>query len=243
VNGEENGPVVDVGEPKDLPPYIPLMMSDTEFRHTANLNELAAALAKAQSKMGHARKNEENPFFKSSYADLASIVSVARAPLAENGIAVLQGAFTEGEKVSIRTRLIHSSGQWIECCTSATARDAEPQAVGSVITYLRRYGLSSMVNVATEDDDGAQGKRPDSKDNRNTAAPSDKATEAQRKKLWAMCNERSPNVGVSAEYIYSELLKAIGRKSKDDILKSDVDSAIKWIEQYDPAAKEDPVPF
>ena len=92
---------------------------------------------------------------------MASVMDVARGPMTKNGIALIQGAFTNDARVTVRTRLIHTSGQWIESATSATAKDVDPQAVGSVITYLRRYSLSSMLAIATEDDDGeaAQGRR------------------------------------------------------------------------------------
>jgi hypothetical protein len=122
--------------------------------------ELAAALAKAQSEMGAATKDAANPFFKSRYADLNSIWEAARGPLTKNGIAVLQSPSADGARVTVATRFLHSSGQWIQGEVSATAKDASPQSVGSAITYLRRYALQSFAGVATADDDGesAQGR-------------------------------------------------------------------------------------
>lgn len=122
------------------------------------INELATALAKAQGVMDCASKGSVNPHFKSRYADLASVWVACRGPLAANGLAVLQGVATEGNHVTVTTRLVHSSGQWAESVASADARDAGPQSIGSVVTYLRRYALSAMVGVAPDDDDGNEGQ-------------------------------------------------------------------------------------
>lgn len=122
------------------------------------INELATALAKAQGVMDCAAKGSVNPHFKSRYADLASVWIACRGPLAANGLAVIQGVATDANHVTVTTRLAHASGQWIESVAAADARDAGPQSIGSVVTYLRRYALSAMVGVAPDDDDGNEGQ-------------------------------------------------------------------------------------
>lgn len=140
------------------------------------INEIAAALAKAQGEMGGAVKDSANPFFKSKYADLASVWEACRAPLTKHGLSVIQFPKTEysgtpeayewtaksGEKrygvrvvciVSVLTRITHSSGQWMEDIVSTMLPTGDPQSVGSAITYLRRYALQSVAGVAPEDDD------------------------------------------------------------------------------------------
>jgi NAD-specific glutamate dehydrogenase len=125
------------------------------------------ALAKAQGDIESAQKDSANPFFKSKYADLASVWDACRAPLAKNGLAVIQFPRADGNVVTVETRLVHSSGQWIEGELTAVAKDDGPQSIGSIVTYLRRYSLQSIVGVAPEDDDGnaAQGQdhRPESR--------------------------------------------------------------------------------
>lgn len=121
------------------------------------LDKLAEALSKAQGQIKGAAKDTTNPHFKSKYADLASVWDACRKALADNGLSVIQyGAFREGAYV-IRTRLLHSSGQYIEgdvpCQTDARSSN-QMQALGSAITYARRYGLAAMVGVSPEDDDG-----------------------------------------------------------------------------------------
>jgi hypothetical protein len=119
------------------------------------INEIAGALAKAQGAMKPAVKDANNPHFKSKYADLASNVEAARAPLADNGIAVLQEATTGERGISVATRLVHSSGQWIAfdpLTVPLSKQDAH--GVGSALTYARRYALGAALGLVAEDDDG-----------------------------------------------------------------------------------------
>lgn len=118
------------------------------------VTDLAAALAKAQGEMGGAVKDSANPFFKSKYADLASVMEACRAPLAKHGLSVVQSPSADGARVSVETILLHTSGQWIRGTATAAAKDDGPQSIGSAITYLRRYALQSFAGVAPEDDDG-----------------------------------------------------------------------------------------
>ena len=118
------------------------------------INEIAAALAKAQSGMDNAEKGRSNPAFKSKYADLASVRDAVIGPLTAAGIAVLQAPSTTAEGVVVETRFVHGSGQWLSCSVGATPRAYDPQSVGSAITYLRRYGLMALAGIAPEDDDG-----------------------------------------------------------------------------------------
>ena len=124
------------------------------IKSSENLGELAAALAAAQATMGHAAKDGKNPHFKSSYATLASVIEAIREPLARQGIAYTSLPSTEGLIVSVETRLIHKSGEWLSTTASAVVRDASAQVVGSAQTYLRRYGLQAICGLACEDDDG-----------------------------------------------------------------------------------------
>lgn len=140
------------------------------------INELAAALSKAQGAMKNAPKDTENPFFRSRYADLASVWDACRKPLTDQGLSIIQvpevtfGGEPEFESyrtktgderwrakvittVNVRTRLLHTSGQWIDDDIKAVLPSGDPQSIGSAITYLRRYALSAMVGVAPEDDD------------------------------------------------------------------------------------------
>ena len=142
------------------------------MERSETINELAAALAAAQGKIENASKDSANPYFRSRYADLASIWDAIRGPLSDNGLAVVQPVRVEGSSVTVTTLLAHASGQWISSDLTMTAQRQikdgggwekldTPQAIGSCITYARRYALAAMAGVAPEDDDaeGAQGQR------------------------------------------------------------------------------------
>ena len=121
-----------------------------------SIKELATALAKAQASMAGAKKDSTNPHFRSKYADLASIWEACRDALTSNGIAVVQMTrATAEEAVIVETRLMHSSGEWIEGELLVPVTKADAQGFGSALTYARRYSLAAAVGVAPEDDDGA----------------------------------------------------------------------------------------
>jgi hypothetical protein len=124
-------------------------------KHSEAINEIGGALAKAQSQMKGAKKDAANPFFKSKYADLSSVAAACMDALNEHGIAVVQAPSTLPDGVAaVETMLIHASGQWMSETVSVKPKDDGAQALGSVITYLRRYSLAAFAGVAPEDDDG-----------------------------------------------------------------------------------------
>jgi hypothetical protein len=116
---------------------------------------IAKAFIAAQKEMGNAIKDSKNPFFKSAYADLNSVREACIPALNANGIAVLQPIVQIDGKNFVKTLLLHESGESIEGLTEILfAKQNDPQAQGSGITYARRYGLQSLVNIGAEDDDG-----------------------------------------------------------------------------------------
>jgi hypothetical protein len=118
------------------------------------INELATALSKAQATIIGAVKDSANPFFKSSYADLASVLDAARKPLTDNGLCLIQGVSTGDGAVHVTSLLAHSSGQWVKSTISLVPADWKPQTVGGCATYGRRYGGAAIIGVAQIDDDG-----------------------------------------------------------------------------------------
>lgn len=123
---------------------------------TENLDLLATALSKAQGAMESAKKTSDNPFFKSTYADLAEIVSSARKPLSDNGLSVIQRMMQIGAETFLYTRLMHISGQWIESIAAIKPQKPDVQSLGSYITYIRRYAYAAICGIVAEneDDDG-----------------------------------------------------------------------------------------
>lgn len=121
------------------------------------LNEYYAAMAKAQAQMKPAVKNKTNPFFNSRFADLDSVMDAIRGPLTANGLSVNQeSVLLEGtNEWVLRTEIGHVSGQFRASHYPIKTGKADAQGFGGGMTYARRYALSAMVGVTTdEDDDG-----------------------------------------------------------------------------------------
>jgi hypothetical protein len=129
------------------------------------MKQIAEALVKAQKEMGNATKDSSNPFFKSKYADLNAIREACMPALNNNGIVVLQPTVHIDGKNFVKTLLLHTSGESIEGYTEIIySKQNDAQAQGSGITYARRYGLQSLVNVGAEDDDGNKASTPQPKE-------------------------------------------------------------------------------
>ena len=121
-----------------------------------DIGELAGALAKAQGAMGSVAKSKVNPFYKSKYADISDCLDACLPALSKNGLAVSQGNRFCGEHgYYITTMLLHESGQWLKSeIRIPLTNKKDAQEIGSACTYGRRYGLTAMVGLAQQDDDG-----------------------------------------------------------------------------------------
>lgn len=124
------------------------------MRMSETIAELATALSKAQGMIDDATKTGLNPMFKSRYADLAAVRSVIREPLAVNDLVVMQFPRTADNCVEVETMLMHKSGEFMAETLRIPVAKWDAQGIGSGITYARRYGLMSMLAIASEDDDG-----------------------------------------------------------------------------------------
>lgn len=131
------------------------------------LNELFSALAKAQAQIKGTPKDASNPFYKSSYSTLDQCWESARGPLSSNGLSVVQIVQEIDGKMFLVTILGHSSGQFITSKMPMVLPKADPQTLGSVTSYCRRYSLCAMVGLSSSDDDGEQATLP----YRETVAP------------------------------------------------------------------------
>lgn len=148
------------------------------------MNELAKALAQAQAEMKAAQLDATNPFFKSKYSTLASVIEAVK-PLSKYGISFTQGTITKdnGEAILI-TRLMHESGSSVEFEIPILSSKKDMQTFGSALTYARRYGLSAIAGISSdEDDDGNQSKPQQPEKPINKAQ---KVSTSQITRLWAI---------------------------------------------------------
>ena len=121
----------------------------------AEKTTLFTALHKAQQSFRPAIKDTANPFFKSKYADLASIWEACKDALSENDLFVSQTTDLTEQGAVLITRVYHTSGEYLESKTPIIcAKQNDPQAFGSAMTYTRRYSLAATLGIITDDDDG-----------------------------------------------------------------------------------------
>jgi len=185
------------------------------------IQDLAVALAKAQGEMENPAKTAENPHFRSKYADLPTIINVVRPVLAKHNLSVIQfPGFSDGV-ATVETTILHSSGQWISNVSSAPVDKQNAQAVGSAITYLRRYSLAATCNLGQEDDDaesaiGRGSKKP----------PTQKKPEPRQP--TSSTSRSSSNVSDCK----AELDNANSRDEIDRVYSSFADGAKKALEAY-----------
>jgi hypothetical protein len=127
-----------------------------------SIAKLADALAKAQSEIVSVSKNATNPHFKNRYATLDAILDAVRHTLAKHGLSIVQGASESTQGFNVETYLVHSSGEYIANVVAVPVSKQDAQGVGSAMTYGRRYGVSALLALSTdEDDDGeAAAKKP-----------------------------------------------------------------------------------
>lgn len=119
-----------------------------------DIKDLALALSAAQAEIGGALKDSTNPHFGSNYADLESIWSVLREPLAKHKLAVVQATDGAGDSIVLVTTLMHGTGQWIKSRTPLLLHKKDMQGLGAAITYARRFALAAIAGVFQTDDDG-----------------------------------------------------------------------------------------
>lgn len=146
------------------------------MKHSESIKELATALAKAQRLMQEAKKDSDNPYYNSKYADLAAVWRACRDSLSSNGLSVSQGTELIDGKMCLVSLLLHESGEWIRSEMLLPLPDADAQeynkqgkavkknmlqAIASAMTYVRRITLSGLVGVAPDDetDDDAESTR------------------------------------------------------------------------------------
>lgn len=118
------------------------------------LDKLIPALIQAQGELQHAAKASSNPHFKSKYADLATVLDTCKPVLQANGLAITHQRMSVNGGEYLVTSLWHSSGQYLQSTSKLMPSKQDPQGYGSAMTYARRYDLSALIGLASDDDDG-----------------------------------------------------------------------------------------
>jgi len=180
------------------------------------IDQIALALSKAQSEMNNAFFNKINPHFKSRYADLSAVRDCVIPVLAKYEISLVQTTDIIDGKIILVTSLCHSSGQYISSRMPVIAEKPTPQSLGSALTYARRYALSAIVGIASEeDDDGNEAEKEVQK-------------QKELEKLHKMQEEQAQKLDAKRSEILSKTIPYYGH---DDFVKKfeDVEDYFEFI--------------
>lgn len=158
------------------------------------MDKIAKALVAVQSEITNAPKESKNPFFNSTYTDLATAVNHCRPVLAKHGLAIYQTFDGTFDAPIIVTTLLHESGEQIQGRLQMKPVKADPQSLGALLTYGRRYSYLAIVGIAPEDDDAQSAmpaKTKAAKEPEQPKPPTDPNawTDGQRKMLFGFCKK------------------------------------------------------
>lgn len=141
------------------------------------INELAAALAKAQGEMTAPPKDKtakvptkSGGSYSYSYADIATVIESVKSALSKNGLSVSHQMVCEPGFFGLQTMLMHSSGQYVSS-VMPLPQERGPQELGSYLTYYRRYALCAIVGIAADEDDDANNESGNEAEIRPTKPP------------------------------------------------------------------------
>lgn len=184
------------------------------MRTSETIIEIAKAMNLAQLAMKPAIKDSTNPHFKSKYSDLASVMESIREPIGKNGLSVWQDATLDDQGVSVTTRIVHQSGEWVEfgpLIIPLGKKDAH--GIGSAVSYGKRYGLCAALGVVSDDDDGNAAVDSVSKKAAKDIPMPKRITDQQVDELRDILQECSPDYQKSVR----QGLIQLGIKSFDNV--------------------------
>ena len=217
-----------------------------------SIKEIAAALSKFQGEMIAVKKDATNPFYKSRYATLDIIWETIRKPLSENGLSIAQTMNVIEGKSVLETTLYHVSGEWISGVQLANPIKEDPQALGSAITYARRYSLAAILGLVSDEDDDAEAamtkqkpiaKAPEKPVSPPVETPRPKPittapppaqiefiTPAQTKKIYATAKEKQ----LSPEEAKVYIKKTFNKTSTKELTKGEASVMIEFLNEIQP---------
>lgn len=200
------------------------------MRTSETTKDLLAALLQARRKFKPVVKDSTAQISQSRaylYADLNGLLEATMPALLEHNLVVMQAV--DAETSTLITRLAHAdSDQWVESAYPLTL-DAPPQALGSAVTYGRRYSLQALLNVAATDDDGqaAQDTATSSTAPRPRAKAGKLITPDQVTRLWTVADRKSWN----RDRVKVWLIETYHVSSSKEIRQRDYDAIIAHLER------------
>ncbi|ETE97323.1 ERF family protein [Bacillus cereus group sp. Bce022] len=222
------------------------------MNRSESIAKLAKSLVLFNSEVNKIAKDADNPFFKNNYATLDTIIDEIRPILSKHGLSIMQIPSGDGQNVTLKTLLLHETGEWLESdeLTMKPVKN-DPQAVGSCITYARRYSLAAFLSLNTgEDDDGngaTYGKdkpKPKGNSGQTPGKPqgsggNGKASEKQMKMIHAKIAHVATLTQTEKQMVEETLKNQVGFTSLNEISSQLASKAIQvlsgWETQYSQA--------
>lgn len=130
------------------------------------MKELLKALMNVKKEVGTLSKTELNPFYKSKYFDINSLIEQVEPLLEKNGLLLLQPIINN----EVKSIIYHCESELSVESSIQLTQFNDPQKLGSAITYYRRYTLQSLLGLQAEDDDANKASQPN-KQNQPTSNP------------------------------------------------------------------------
>lgn len=211
-----------------------------------SIKNLAISLSKFQGEITNPSNTATNPFFKSKYAPLETVLNTVRPILSKHGLSVVQAPSTDGGNITISTTLIHESGEYMEFPELSLKMDkVTAQGAGSAITYARRYAISAILGISSEDDDDGnhaeEKSRPKMTANANRAhikkdtVDKDKqalknssyASESQLKFISSLMKQKE----YTAESMRSYIKQHYNKESSKDLTNKEASQLIKTLQE------------
>ena len=190
-------------------------------------------LLECQKELGVVSKDKVNPFFKANYADINNYLSIVKPVLSKHGLILLQPLQAIGESNFLTTKIIDANSEKEIESIIRLPENPDPQKMGSIITYFRRFAIQSLLALQAEDDDaqkasGTTEQKPNAKSysKKTISQPNNPATEAQKKLIKKLIKESGDNPddytkeieGLTKGQASEKIKKGIGQqKKKDDI--------------------------
>lgn len=196
------------------------------MKKSESIIEISKALAKFQEQVKQPFKDADNPFFKSKYVPLESVVEVISQFGPKNGLSFTQWALNDDNgRVGVATLLMHTSGEYIEFDpVFMSAEKNTPQGAGALITYLKRYTLSAIYGITSDaDDDGNSASGNDVKSNKSSKITSEQVGGIKTKALQ-FAQARNGEV--------DKVYEALNIKSLTNLTATQADAAIKKLNNW-----------
>lgn len=179
--------------------------------------EIFKALSKFRGKVVQPEKTAKNPFFKSNYVTLEGVIKAIDNGTKETGLSWFQEAKSQDKTVSVSTIIIHESGQYIRFDPfTVIAVKSDPQAVGSALTYAKRYALAATFGISSDiDDDGCKASEQRPSYNNKPVAKKPVPKPKQNVGDVVMSNERQIKLNQNLTVFAMKIQEATGQPSRE----------------------------